>query len=83
MSDKFRFEQWGRVKIRYALRAKGIDDGLIDESFDEKIDPDEWAYENKSPCLECGKKSCQWKKCVPYKWFISKTWRRVTEPFKG
>jgi len=49
----------------------------------QKIDPDEWAYDNKSPCLECGKKSCQWKKCVPYKWFISKTWRRVTEPFRG
>ena len=42
VNDKFRFEQWGRVKIRYALRAKGIDDGLIDEALDEKIDSDEY-----------------------------------------
>ena len=42
VSDKFRFEQWGRVKISYALRTKGIDDGLIDEAIDEKIDPDEY-----------------------------------------
>lgn len=42
VSDKFRFEQWGRVKISYALRAKGIDDNLIDEALDEKIDPDEY-----------------------------------------
>lgn len=42
VSDKFRFEQWGRVKISYALRAKGIDDNLIDEVLDEKIDPDEY-----------------------------------------
>ena len=42
VSDKFRFEQWGRVKISYALRAKGIDDSLIDEAIDEKIDPDDY-----------------------------------------
>ena len=42
VNDKFRFEQWGRVKISYALRAKGIDDNLIDEALDEKIDPDDY-----------------------------------------
>ena len=42
VSDKFRFEQWGRVKISYALRVKGIDDSLIDEALDEKIDPDDY-----------------------------------------
>lgn len=42
VSDKFRFEQWGRVKISYALRAKGIDENLIDEALDEKIDPDDY-----------------------------------------
>ena len=42
VSDKFRFEQWGRIKINYALRAKGIDDSLIDEALDEKIDPDDY-----------------------------------------
>ena len=42
VGDKFRFEQWGKVKISYALRAKGIDDSLIDAAFDEKIDPDDY-----------------------------------------
>ena len=42
MSDKFRFDHWGKIKIAYALRAKGIDDALIDEAFDEKIDPEEY-----------------------------------------
>ncbi len=42
VSDKFRFDRWGRLKISYALRAKGIDDALIREAFDEKIDPDEY-----------------------------------------
>ena len=42
VNDKFRFEQWGRVKISYALRAKGIDDNLIDEALDDKIDPDDY-----------------------------------------
>ncbi len=42
VSDKFRFEQWGRVKICYALRAKGIDDRLIDEALDAKINPDDY-----------------------------------------
>lgn len=42
VSDKFRFEHWGRIKISYALRGKGIDDALISEAFDEKIDPEEY-----------------------------------------
>ena len=42
VSDKFRFDHWGRLKISYALRAKGIDDALIREAMDEKIAPDEY-----------------------------------------
>jgi len=42
VSDKFRFEHWGKIKISYALRRKGIDDSLITEAFDEKIDPEDY-----------------------------------------
>jgi regulatory protein len=42
VNDKFRFEHWGKIKIAYALRGKGIDDAFIDEAFDEKIDPEEY-----------------------------------------
>ncbi|WP_430811675.1 MULTISPECIES: regulatory protein RecX [unclassified Carboxylicivirga] len=31
--DKFIFNGWGRIKIRYHLRAKGIDNSLIDEAL--------------------------------------------------
>ena len=48
VSDKFRFDHWGKIKIAYALRAKGIDDALIDEAFDEKIDPEEY----QQACVE-------------------------------
>jgi regulatory protein len=37
--DKFRFNGWGRIKIRYALRQKGVDTSIIEESvaaLDEK-----------------------------------------------
>lgn len=37
INDKFRFAHWGRIKIRYALRQKGIDDNLINSAFDEMI----------------------------------------------
>lgn len=42
VNDKFRFEHWGKIKIGYALRGKGIDDAVISEAFDEKIDPEEY-----------------------------------------
>lgn len=32
-SDKFRFNRWGRYKIRMMLRAKAIDETLIDEAL--------------------------------------------------
>jgi len=33
--DKSRISSWGRVKIRYALRSKGISDEIIDASLEE------------------------------------------------
>lgn len=42
VSDKFRFEHWGRIKIAYALRGKGIDDSAISTALEEKIDEEEY-----------------------------------------
>ena len=42
VSDKFRFEHWGRIKISFTLRSKGIDDTLISEALDQKIDAEEY-----------------------------------------
>jgi len=42
VSDKFRFEHWGKIKISYVLRGKGISDALISEAFEERIDPEEY-----------------------------------------
>ena len=41
VSDKFRFDHWGRVKINHALRQKGIADSLIREAL-EHIDDEEY-----------------------------------------
>lgn len=38
----FRTKQWGKIKIRIALKQRGINDKLIDYAFTE-IDPDEYA----------------------------------------
>lgn len=42
VSDKFRFSHWGRIKIKYALRMKGIDDQLIETALAEAIDATEY-----------------------------------------
>lgn len=42
VNDKFTYQHWGRVKIAYALRMKGIDDQLIAENLDEVIDPNDY-----------------------------------------
>lgn len=41
VSDKFRFDHWGRIKISHALRQKGIADSLIREALEE-IDEEEY-----------------------------------------
>lgn len=40
VKDKFRFGKWGRIKIRYALRQKGLDSTLIEEALSEIPDED-------------------------------------------
>lgn len=42
INDKFTYQHWGKVKIAYALRMKGIEGSLIDENMDEIIDPEEY-----------------------------------------
>lgn len=41
VKDKFRFSKWGRIKIRYALRQKGIPASLAEEGLSE-IDEEEY-----------------------------------------
>lgn len=42
VADKFRFANWGRTKIRFQLREKGIDGSAIDEAL-ATIDEDDYA----------------------------------------
>lgn len=42
INDKFTYQHWGKVKIAYALRMKGIEDSLIEENMDEIIDPEDY-----------------------------------------
>lgn len=42
VADKFRFDHWGRTKIRHALRHKGIAEGIANEAIDERIDSDDY-----------------------------------------
>lgn len=41
VNDKYRFDGWGRIKIRYSLRQQGIADNLIAEAMNE-IDGEEY-----------------------------------------
>ncbi|MEZ5011402.1 MAG: regulatory protein RecX [Bacteroidales bacterium] len=41
VSEKFRFNHWGRVKLKVMLRAKGIENQVIDLALSE-MDPDEY-----------------------------------------
>jgi regulatory protein len=40
VKDKFRFNRWGKIKIGYALRQKGIPEGAIDEALSQIDDED-------------------------------------------
>ncbi len=40
VKDKFRFSKWGRIKIRYALRQKGISAMLAEEGISEILETD-------------------------------------------
>lgn len=39
--DKFRINKWGKVKMRYYLKMKGLPEDIIEAGFEE-IDPDEY-----------------------------------------
>jgi regulatory protein len=41
VKDKFRFNKWGKIKISYALKGKGLDKMLISEALDS-IDEGEY-----------------------------------------
>ena len=53
--DKYRFDKWGKIKIRMALKAKYIDSSLIDAAFEE-INMKEY-LENLSLLLNAKRKS--------------------------
>jgi regulatory protein len=38
IAEKFRINKWGKVKMRYYLRMKGLDDSLIQNGLDEMDD---------------------------------------------
>lgn len=42
VNDKFTYQHWGRTKIRYMLRQKGIEDAVIHEVFEEVIDTEDY-----------------------------------------
>lgn len=42
VNDKFRFQHWGRTKIRFALRAKGLSDSLVSQALEEVIDTEDY-----------------------------------------
>lgn len=35
VSDKFRLNKWGKIKMRYYLKAKGLSNGVIENGFKE------------------------------------------------
>lgn len=37
--DKFRFNKWGRIKIRYALKLKKIPGHIVECALEQEIDP--------------------------------------------
>ena len=41
ISDKFRLNKWGRIKIRYYLKAKGLPDAVIEKGLRE-IDAEQY-----------------------------------------
>lgn len=42
VADKFRFDHWGRIKIRQALRLKGISESCTEEALREAVNEDDY-----------------------------------------
>jgi regulatory protein len=53
--DKFRFNKWGKIKIEYHLKRKGINDGYILKAL-ENIDSEEYLQMIKSELIKRSKK---------------------------
>lgn len=49
--DKFRFNHWGRMKIRMMLQAKGLDSSAIDLAMNEAIEEETYAEALKNVIL--------------------------------
>jgi regulatory protein len=50
VADKYRFNSWGKQKIRYQLQGKGIPGNIIKDALDT-LDPDEY-YDNLKDQIE-------------------------------
>ena len=60
VSEKFRINQWGRIKMRYYLRAKGLSDEMIEnglQDLDEKKYKDILLKTMKEKAKKTGKKN--------------------------
>jgi len=42
VKDKFRFNKWGRIKIRHAMHVKRIDDEIINRALKEQLNEGEY-----------------------------------------
>lgn len=42
VNDKFTYERWGRIKISYSLRQKGIEGSLVQNALEEVIGEDKY-----------------------------------------
>ncbi|WP_068474826.1 regulatory protein RecX [Saccharicrinis aurantiacus] len=63
VKDKFNFNKWGKVKIRYQLKAKNISGKMVDSALDE-INKDEY-FQTLMLLLE--QKKSKSKETDPYK----------------
>ena len=58
VKDKFRFNKWGKIKIKYALKQKRLDNALIDKAL-ASIDDGEYE-EMLASILQTKLKSLKW-----------------------
>ncbi|MBR0037069.1 MAG: RecX family transcriptional regulator [Bacteroidales bacterium] len=42
VNDKFTYDRWGRIKITYALRQKGLSGALVQNTLDDVIDEEKY-----------------------------------------
>jgi len=42
INDKFTYERWGRIKIVYALRQKGVTGPIVQNTMEDVIDPEKY-----------------------------------------